>query len=149
MSERGVVTDLFIYKEKGQAGIRVSHADCVKCSGVRGDIHALGGERQITLLDLNLKRWMLEQELRGLCFDKFKENITITGLDFKELKPGSKLCVGRVELQITNWKKKCYSKECIIYEKVNPCPFPTGCLFGAVLCSGTIFVGDEVRLMRK
>lgn len=148
MSGRGIVTDLFIYKEKGQAGIRVVRADCVKGSGMSGDIHAQGGERQVTLQDLNLKEWMFKQESKGLCFDKFKENITIAGLDFEELKPGSKLSIGRVKLQITNWKKKCYSKECIIFEKVNPCPFPKNCLFAIVLCSGTICAGDEVRLTR-
>jgi len=149
MSGRGSVTDLFIYKEKGQSGIRVLHADCVKGSGVLGDVHAVGGERQITLLDLNLKKWMLKQEKKGLCFDNFKENITISGLDFEELEPGSILCIGRVKLQISNWKKKCYSKECIISEKVNPCPFPKGCLFAAVLCSGSVFAGDEVRLIKR
>lgn len=146
MSGRGIVTDLFIYKEKGQAGNRVLHADCVKGAGILGDIHAQGGDRQVTLQDLHLKDWMLKQEPRGLCFDKFKENITIAGLDFEALKPGSKLSVGRVKLQITNWKKKCYSKECTIFEKVNPCPFPKGCLFATVLCSGPIFAGDEVKI---
>jgi len=113
-----------------------------------GDIHAQGGDRQITLQDLNLKDWILKQEQRGLCFDRFKENIIIAGLDFEELKPGSKLSVGRVKLQITNWKKKCYSKECTIFESVNPCPFPKGCLFTTVLCSGPIFAGDEVERLK-
>lgn len=140
----GIVADLFIQKEKGRAGLRVLRADCVKGLGMSGDLHAKGGERQITLLDLNLKYWMLKQEQKGLCFDKFKENITITGLDFDDIKPGDKLGVGRVELQITDWKKKCYPKECSIFPKVNPCPFPKGCLFASVLCSGSIYKGDEV-----
>lgn len=147
MNDWGIVTDLFIYKTKGKIGIRVPCIECVKGSGILEDIHARGGERQITLQDMDLNNWMLKQEQRGLCFDKFKENIKIAGLNFEKLKPGSKLCAGSAEIQITSLKKKCYTKECMLFPNVHRCLFPKGCLFASVLCSGVICTGDEVRLI--
>ena len=110
--------------------------------GVEGDFHQ-GGERQISLLSAEARRWMEAQKEKGLCFERFRENILIEGLSLEDLENGSLLFLGDAVLRISMRGKHCYD-ECALFSKGTPCRLSGCAVFAVVERGGTIAVGDNV-----
>ena len=145
-----MVTDLFVYEQKGSSGHAVSRIECQRDSGIVGDIHANGGERQIAIQAKELTDWVSQDGEQGLCTQKFKANIVIAKLDFDNLKNGSILSIAGVKLRITSGLKKCYPNECEIFNEQKICRMLSECVFASVLSTGTIDVGDTAeRIISK
>jgi len=147
--KRGIVSDIFIYTERKTDGKRVKHATCVKDHGILGDVYAKGGERQITLRSKGLKDWLKMQHEKGLCFDKFKENITIADMYFSQLTPDTEIQIGEALLRISGFQKECYGEACKFFKNDVTCSIPEGCRFAMVVEEGTIKVGDAVVIVTK
>ena len=77
----------------------------------------------------------------------FAENITTQGIDLLALKLGDKLKLGEdVELQITQFGKKCHSR-CEIFEQVGDCVMPREGVFAKVIRAGRLRVGDIIEVL--
>jgi MOSC domain-containing protein YiiM len=159
----GIVTDLWISKEDKRKNALVvdkannlessddeavcstllTEIECIENVGIQGDDNAKGGERQVTLMDDFVKGWIEQQSTKGLCSSKFRANITIKDLDFTKLHQGALLSVGEAVLQISSINKKCYSKECKLYDEEQTCPIPGGCHFAKVVESGRVKLADR------
>jgi MOSC domain-containing protein YiiM len=120
----------------------VTVIECIENVGIQGDDNAKGGERQVTLVDDFVRNWIDQQPTKGLCSSKFRANITIKDLDFTKLHQGVLLSVGEAVLQISSINKKCYGKECKLYDEEQTCPIPGGCYFAKVVESGRVNLAD-------
>ena len=137
----GIIKRLTIYPKKGTTGIELAQALLVENLGLEGDCHARGGERQLSLR--LTERNSGEAAEKGLCFSRFKENITIQGL--KSVEPGTRYTAGEAILEISGETKHCYG-ECALFRAGERCSLAGLSLFAKVLKSGTVRVGDRVEL---
>lgn len=121
----------------------------VKCHhGIVGDAHAGDWHRQISLLAEESIDTM-----RSICPIKlddgiFAENINTRGINLKELPVGTRLRVGKVELEVTQIGKECHS-DCAIKKSTGRCVMPTDGIFAVVIKEGRIQAGDEIEIITK
>ena len=147
----GVIERIRAYPEKGAAGTELDEAWLVENSGLEGDYHASGqlfggGERQLSLFLSESREQMMEAKEKGLCFLRFRENITLRGLAAAALKPGSRLAAGEAVMEITGETKRCH-EECALYEAGKRCSLAGLSLFAKVLKGGVIRVGDRIEFV--
>ena len=133
-----LISSLARYQKKGAPGETLTEMTLITDVGIDGDFHA-GGPRQVSLLSTEIRRWMDASPDKGLCFNRFKENILVEGL--KELKVGSLLSAGDAVLRITGAKDRCHD-ECGLFSKGTPCRLSEGVFFASVEQSGTVQIGD-------
>lgn len=122
----------------------------VRCDwGIEGDAYGGPGERQLLLfwsearaaLDSNRKG---TGETSGLCYPRFRENLTVEGLDPGSLRPGDLLEVGSSLLRVTAVHKRCYP-ECELPR--DRCEIRGHLAFCAVESEGEMSRGDRVLLL--
>jgi MOSC domain-containing protein YiiM len=104
-------------------------------------------DRQMTLMDDEVRDWIEQQQTKGLCSSKFKANITIKGLDFTKLHERTLLKIGDSVIEISSVKKKCYGEICKLYDEEQTCPMPSGCSFAKVITQGKIKLADKCTIM--
>jgi len=139
------VTALTVYAAKGEAGKPQTAIRLEKDCGVEGDFHQ-GGDKQVSLLSAEARPWMEAQSLRGLCFDRYKENILIEGLSEENLKSGDLFSAGKAILRVSGAGKECF-QECPLYSRGSRCLLAEGALFANVEESGYVQVGDAAKPM--
>lgn len=140
----GIVTGIVRYTEKGKAGTPLQSAMLRQGAGMEGDLHADGGERQISLLSRMAGQWMREQAEPGLCFARFKENLTLDNIPMERLNVGTRLKAGDAVLEISAESKHCHP-ECQLFSKGRVCRISTESLFAKVAQSGSIRLGDKIE----
>ena len=126
--------------ESGQIHIDPHH-------GVTGDAHAGDWHRQVSLL-----AWESIEKARAMGLDvkegDFAENITTEGMDLLALPLGTQVKIGdEVVLELSQIGKVCH-KKCAIYYLAGDCIFPREGIFGVVLDSGQIKVGDKITVLK-
>ena len=139
----GVIESIKTYPAKGEAGRELAEARLIENSGLEGDFHAKGGERQLSLLFAETRDEITGQKEKGLCFSRFKENICIRGITPDAVAPGARLEAGEALLEITGETKHCH-EECALFQAGKTCALAGRSLFAKVLKSGVIRVGDRV-----
>ncbi len=134
-------------RRKGTVKQAVKAARAVADHGIEGDAHAGGRHRQISLLgehDIDTMRAMgLELEPGA-----FGENLIVRGTDLDGLGIGSRLRIGKVELEVTQIGKVCHSR-CAIYHRTGDCIMPRAGVFARVLCGGELTPGAAVALLHR
>jgi cyclic pyranopterin phosphate synthase len=140
----GIIETIKVYSAKGTPGKELSEVRLNENLGLEGDFHAQGGDRQVSLLCAETKDLLVQQKEKGLCFSRFKENITIRGIDCGLLRLGTRLEAGAV-LEITGETKSCY-EECSLYKAGKRCPLSGMSLFAKVIKGGIMRVGDKVAV---
>ena len=141
----GIVESIKSYPAKGEAGRELTQAHLIENFGLEGDFHArVGGDRQVSILLAEIRDMMTNQQGKGLCFSRFKENICIRGLAPGTLRSGTRLEAGEAVLEITDETKHCH-EECTLYETGKLCSLAGMNLFAKVIKGGVIHVGDEVK----
>lgn len=140
----GTIKALYRYPAKGEPAVQEEKLVLVKDMGILGDHHGKGGNRQIALLTLAEKRWMEQQEIKGFCFRKYKENILLDGCSLKECHPGDLLCIGEAVLEITEYAKSCYPDLCALAKNKEACLLEGSSAFAVVKKGGEIAGNDAV-----
>lgn len=112
--------------------------------GVKDDAHAGDWHRQISLLAKESIDKFEEVLGRKLEYGEFAENITTEGITLYTMKPGDKLNIAGVELEVTQIGKKCHGDGCAIFSQVGKCVMPKEGIFAKVLKTGTIKPGDAI-----
>jgi len=110
--------------------------------GVKGDVKAKGGDRQILISDEDCLKEYRENK-KGLCVNRFMPNITTTGLNYSNLKEGDKLGLGETEIEISSTFKKCFP-ECEFVQSGKVCQIKKACAFAKIIKGGMISTGDEI-----
>ncbi|OPX43910.1 MOSC domain protein [Ruminiclostridium hungatei] len=142
-----------ISKEKGTSKYPVTEIEAIENYGFEGDAHSGDHIRQISLLSIEniMKQNSNNQGNKTDLVLKpgdYAENITTQGIDLGKLKIGDGLLIGKdVELKVSKIGKECHYK-CEIFKKVNSCIMPKQGLFAIVEKSGSIKIGDEIRVKK-
>ena len=118
---------LTLTPEAGVAGDRKSAKD--------GSVSLLSGEAEESI-----------RSMGGLCTDRFQANIVTQGLDYANLRLGTRLTIGCCELEITRVGKPCYDA-CLLQQDGKICPLPKSCAFASVISGGVIHTNDELILL--
>ena len=145
----GEVTSVNISAKKGQrktpieSGVMEVRADY----GCADDAHASDAwHRQISLL---AEESIKKAQNRGLTVKEgdFAENITTRGFMPFFIPIGTVLQIGEVRVEISQVGKVCHTR-CAIYYLAGDCIFPREGIFGVVLDSGQVKVGDKVTVLK-
>lgn len=140
----GKTKALCINKDKGRK-FQVDSITLLKDTGVKGDFHAKGGERQVSLL---ASKSIEAMRKKGLKLDNgaFGENIVTEGIDLMSLKIGQRIKIGEAELEITRIGKECQER-CSIYYSAGDCVMPKEGVFAKVVTGGIIKPGDKIDVI--
>jgi len=128
------IVSVNISGNKGEPKRPVQRVSVRQNHGLEGDAHAGGWHRQVSLLameDIELMR----EKLPSLAPGDFAENITTRGIDLASLPIEARLCIGEVELEVTQIGKTCHSG-CSIFEQAGECIMPKRGIFARVLKGG-------------
>ena len=130
---------------KGVVKENVPRVELMVDHGVKGDAHAEGGHRQVSLLALESIDKMRAAGAQVHPGD-FAENITTRGLAVDKLPVGTRLRIGETaELTITQIGKACHAG-CAIRELVGDCIMPREGVFARVDKGGTVGPGDAIEV---
>ncbi len=128
------IAKLRLKTENGEK--EVSSLTLIAALGIEGDKKAKGGDRQLCLADEGaLTEYRRDNE--GLCVKRFMPNITTTGLDYKELTPGTQLNLGEAVIEISDYGKKCFP-ECPLVQRGEICQIRKNSAFAKIITSGTV-----------
>jgi MOSC domain-containing protein YiiM len=139
----GRIVFLRISTGKGSPKISPDEVSFVEGFGIEGDAHFGKGQRQVSFLGIETIERMKMLGIKGLCIQKFSENVTTEGVSISDFPAGSRLRVGESVHEVTQAGKECHIG-CEIFESIGECPLPTGCMFTRVIKSGRASIGDYV-----
>ena len=109
-------------------------------TGVEGS-HLKSATRPPSLISLSARQEVDSAEKIGLCYPRFKADIT---LDCELMPPkGARLTCGVVTICILPEGKSCYP-ECILVQEGLPCPLIDGVRYASVEAGGTLCQGDQL-----
>lgn len=138
------VARLNIRNEKRET-ISLDQVVFLEGKGIKGDKNAKGGQRQISLLPLFVRKEIEDVRLTGLCIPRFTENITYTGdHSFKE---GQVYKVGEALIQISSIKKKCFA-QCENIINKEPCLLEEYATYAKIIFGGNIILNDQIQLFK-
>ena len=142
-----VVESVNISETKGVQKHPVEKIELRTGHGIEGDAHAGNWHRQVSFLAgeaVDRMKDILKKGGSDLVLDHgaFAENIVTRGVDWKTMKPGARIKVNHVELEITQIGKECHSG-CAISVAAGDCIMPKEGIFAKVLQDGTIRPGDK------
>jgi MOSC domain-containing protein YiiM len=141
--QEGIIASVAVSAAKGEKKTPVPEAVLESGLGIRGDAHAAGGLRQVSLL--------MEESIERMCgqgvqvtHGDFAENLVTRGVDLGRINLGDLIRIGdQVELSVSKIGKECPAP-CAIYHQVGYCIMPTEGIFCRVVRPGTVRPGDRV-----
>ena len=121
--------------------------ECAEFSqeGMEGGIRK-DPNRPVSMISLSAREAVDQAVLRGLCYKKFKADITLECEDM----PGTDTILGYeyLKLGILPERKRCWP-ECVLLEKDLPCPLIDGVRYARVESPGKICQGDILDSVEK
>ena len=141
--EKGKIKKIKIFAEKNLPPEIVQKADFLVDCGLKGDRFAKGGEKQLTMIDDICESWLCNQDVQGLCFKRYKANITVENFDLSTLKAGEKLLCGDAVLEISQESKDCF-EECTRVQNKMDCMLKKHAKYLKVAKSGKICTDDKI-----
>ena len=141
----GGICALYVQGAKGKPSEKRESLELVAGRGIRGDRHYGEPELQVCLLEQECRAWMEEQEEAGLCFSRFRENISTLSFDLSSLTRGDWLSAGDAVLEVTQAGKECFP-DCPRKKGGLECRLRRSCCFAKVIKSGTLAPGDRIAL---
>jgi len=131
--------------KKGEKKVNVPEGELVAGVGVKGDAHADGTHRQLSLLGIESI-----QRMRDLGADvhpgDFAENLTTEGVNLFTCPIGTHFLIGdSIELELTQIGKECHSG-CAIAKQVGTCVMPREGVFCRILKGGVVRPNDSFRI---
>ncbi|MDR5684228.1 MAG: NUDIX domain-containing protein [Armatimonadota bacterium] len=128
----------------------------VTFEGIEGDghhdaRHHGGRERALCLFSLEVIE-RLRAEGHPISPGSVGENLTVSGLDWSRVVPGTRLRVGEVEIEVTQFTTPCATIRASFregrYERISPTLHPGDSrVYARVLQPGMVRVGDAVRIL--
>lgn len=113
--------------------------------GIAEDYHSMQGDSRITIWQSEIRDKLEAEEFDGLCFRRFKEHLSISGLDLSLLNVGDTIKINQSVLKIVKKGKSCHP-ECRINLSGEICPLRSTILYAEVLKEGIIKRGDNVTV---
>ena len=143
----GTVLSVNIAPKKGmrKAPVESGAIELVADYGVADDAHAGDWHRQVSFLAEESIQVARDHGF-DVGYGDFAENITTSGINIKGMPLGTRLQVGTAIVEVSQIGKICHTR-CAIYYLAGDCIFPREGIFGWVVESGVVRVGDEVRIL--
>jgi len=140
----GKILSINISVRKGEKKTGVQSAVLKENHGIVGDAHAGDWHRQVSLLAQESV-----DKMRGKGVElhpgDFAENLTVEGIDLKNIKIGQQLRIGsEIILEITQIGKDCHN-DCAIKQQVGDCVMPREGVFARVVKGGSIKIGGQIN----
>lgn len=138
------VIEVCTSEKKGTQKNRCDSVVLIPGHGIQGDAHAGDWHRQVSLLSLE-RIEAFRQAGAEVAFGAFGENIVIGGLDWEQLRIGSRLHCADAILEITQFGKECHDR-CHIFQTMGDCIMPRHGVFARVVKGGEVRAGDKVAI---
>jgi molybdenum cofactor synthesis domain-containing protein len=142
------VVSVNVSAEKGTAKRPVPKAQ-INESGVAGDAHAGTGHRQVSLISAEMLDEFAFETGRKVEPGAFGENLTVRGLDLRQVGLLDKFLIGKVALEVTQIGKECHGAGCAIYREVGKCIMPRAGVFCRVIAGGEVQAGAKFEVAAK
>lgn len=143
----GKIIAVNISEEKGTPKKNVHSANFIEDWGVEHDAHAGKWHRQVSLLSYE-KIEDFKKKGAPVVDGAFGENLTVQGIDLKNLPIGTHLQCNDVLLEVTQIGKQCHSG-CEIFKVMGDCIMPREGIFARILKGGVISEGDEISVVKR
>ena len=143
--EEGIIEALSYIPEKGEKAVTTKEVQVSMEYGIEGDYHGRQGDKKLLLFSKEAREQLEKETEKGLCFSKFSEHITISGLPLWKLQAGDILKSGEAEFKVLPMKKKCHPKDCNLENKAN-CLLKRDCVFVEIIQSGKIGCGQTIQI---
>lgn len=111
--------------------------------GIAEDYHSTQGDAKLTIWETETRKKLEKEGFEGLCFRRFKEHLSISGLDLSSLEVGSSLRIDKVDFRVVQKGKGCHP-ECRVKLSGVTCPLGIGILYAEAINEGVIKQGDRV-----
>lgn len=120
------------------------HTDCAQFTqeGMEDGIRK-NPNRPVSLISLDARQAVDQAVMRGLCYKKFKADITIECKQMPDT--DAALVFGELKLVILSERKRCWP-DCTLLEKNLPCPLIDGVRYARVDSPGKLCLGDSLKL---
>jgi MOSC domain-containing protein YiiM len=141
----GKILAVNISQKKGEKKNNIGCGLFLENLGLKNDVHAEPGIRQVSLL---AKESIEKIRAKGLDvqYGDFAENLTTEGIDLPSLPVGTKLKVGDgVLLEVSQIGKVCHNR-CNIFYTVGDCVMPREGIFAKVMAGGQIKIDDPIEI---
>lgn len=139
----GTIRQIQISRQKSRPRETIAEGLFEAGSGLRGDSHSGSGERQVVILGSEGRRRLHDSPEPGLCFGKFQETVSTTGIDLFRLPAGTRIRAGDSVWEISRRGKDCYP-ECPLVRSGHLCVLTREVVFARVVVSGRVSRGDEI-----
>lgn len=133
------ISRLQIFEEKKKPGRQTETVRVIKNRGIAGDLHCMDESKQISIMTEEACRFLETEEIKGLCFPRFKANLVMEGQ--MKLEVGDRISIGSAVLQVTGRKGLCFD-ECRRRQKGMDCLLKESCFYASALEGGEIHTGD-------
>lgn len=140
----GEIVGIYIEEERG-ARTLIEEGYFKEGLGLIGDIHSKGGSRQVSIFTEEGWDEIKSSEVKGLCTNRFNENIRVKSLNLEYAIPGNTIRIGKTLHEITEVGKACFP-ECNIIKNGKTCPLHREVIFTKVLKGGNIYIGDKLKI---
>ena len=138
---QGTITNLHIARVKGTPSDPVQEATAISGLGLEGDRSAYeGNTRQVLFVDKEIL------DGAGLVPGQVKENITVTGMNVSQIRPGQVFTIGdAVTLEAVGDCEACGKMDAIRMGLMDEIQGKR-CMLAKVINGGSIKVGDSVTV---
>ena len=142
----GKIEAICTSEKKGTQKKEVPYINLIENFGLENDAHGGNWHRQVSLLSFES---IEDFKAKGapVDFGSFGENLIISGLNFKEIVPGTILEGETFQLEITQIGKDCHNR-CHIYYSVGDCIMPREGIFAVVRKGGKIEKGCNIDIKK-
>ncbi|MCG2661109.1 MAG: molybdopterin-binding protein [Kiritimatiellae bacterium] len=117
--------------------------------GVVGDAHAGAWHRQVSMISEEMTGAFAIEAGRNIAPGAFGENLTVRGMDLRQVGILDRFLVGKVNLEVTQIGKECHGATCAIYREIGKCIMPHAGVFCRVLAGGEVKPGDNIEFVAR
>ncbi len=139
-----IIKAISISDRKGTRKTNIDKTNLIADYGLENDAHGGKWHRQVSFLAQESINTMRAKGL-DVVAGNFAENITTEGLNLTALGVGRHISIGDAELVISQLGKICHTR-CAIFHQAGDCVMPREGIFAVIKKSGTIRVGDGIRV---
>lgn len=144
---QGKIKAISISQQKGTKKFNVDCATLKEDFGIVDDAHAGTKNRQVSLLSFEAIDEFRKKGNINVKEGDFAENLTLEGIDFSQLKIGTRIKISSdIILEVSQIGKECLTP-CYIYKSVGDCIMPKQGIFAKVIKGGEIKLNDSVEVL--
>ena len=145
MDSIGKLEQIMYFPAKGAPGVSGEERKVSPEYGLEGDWHGLEGDSSLTIWTKEAREALTSRGFSGICFQRFKENLSVSGLDLSKYAAGTRLRIGDAVLEVQAKKKKCHPDVCPLTEGRADCLRKKQSRYVTVAESGTLVRGAQVQ----